>query len=136
MTDEHGALVDGPTAAQYDVRSRFAGVGAIVLGIVAVALGSPANLIVGCLAIALLAGAIIFGVTSARVAARERDLGYSSLFDFPGFALRHPRTKQLLRAADTAPASPGRRSVFRSMLSVKPGTVLARRLEEDEKDDR
>jgi len=129
-------LVTGATAAQLDVRSRLAGLTAIVLGVVAVAQPSPWNLVIGAVSIALLVTAIALAVSSSRTAAREREAGYSTLFDFAGFALRHPRTKQLLRAADAAPASPGRRSVFRSMLSVKPGTVLAKRLEEDEKDER
>lgn len=123
-------VVPGPSAAVYDVWSRLAWLLAVVVLIIAAALQSLALAIVGLLAVA---GALFLALRSSRVTRLERDLGYSTVFDFPGFASRDARTKQLLRAAGVAPESPGRRSIFRSMLSVKPGTVLARRLEEDEK---
>ena len=124
----------GPTAAQWDVWSRLAWLAAVILIVVWVALasaGSVALIVVGALAAAAIASAIGLGVRSTRVVRLEKAAGYSTLFDFAGFALRHPRTKQLLRAADVEPDTTGRRSVLRSMLSVKPGTVLAKRLEDD-----
>ena len=46
------------------------------------------------------------------------------------------RTLEVLRASDVRPTGTIRRSLFRSMLTVKPGTLLAKRLEEDERADR
>jgi hypothetical protein len=55
------------------------------------------------------------------------------MFDFAGYELRDPRTRQLLRGADVKPTGVMRRSLLGSMLTVKPGTLLAKRLEEDER---
>ena len=118
----------------YDVWGRVAWLGTVVLIVVWVALaasGSVAVIPVGVLGAAAIVAAIALGVRSSRVLVLEKGLGYSTIFDFEGFALRDARTKQLLRAADVAPERAGRRSIFRSMLSVKPGTVLAKKLEED-----
>ena len=123
-------VVPGPSAAAFDVWGRLAWLVAAVLFIVAAALVSIPVAVVALLAVV---AAIVLGVRSSRVTRLERELGYSTVFDFPGFASRHPRTKQLLRDADTPPVSPGRRSIFRSMLGVKPGTLLAKRLEEDDR---
>ena len=123
-------LVPGPTAAALDVWGRLAWLAAAVLFIVAAALQS---IPVAVVALVGVVAAVVLGLRSSGVTRLERQLGYSTIFDFPGFASRHPRTKQLLRDADTPPVAPGRRSIFRSMLAVKPGTVLAKRLEEDEK---
>ena len=73
---------------------------------------------------------------SLSTAKRERAAGYSTMYDFRGFALRDPRTREVIRAADVAPTGTVRRSLFRAMLTVKPGTLLAKRLEEDEQEDR
>ena len=123
-------VVPGPSAAVFDVWSRLAWLVAVVVLIAAAGLQSLVLAGAGLLAVA---GALFLAIRSSRITRLERDLGYSTVFDFPGFASLDPRTKQLLRAADVAPVSPGRRSIFRSMLSVKPGTILAKRLEEDEK---
>jgi hypothetical protein len=128
-------LVPGPTAAQYDVGSRLAWLAVAILIIVWVALASAGSLAVvpvGVVALAGIASAIGLGVRSSRVVRLEKTAGYSTLFDFAGFALRHPRTKQLLRAADVEPENLGRRSVLVSMLTVKPGTLLAKQLRDDE----
>ena len=122
----------GPTAAQWDVWGRLAWLAGVLLIVVWVALfsaGSIAVVAVGVLAAAAIVAAIWLGVRSSRVVRLEKAAGYSTLFDFAGFELRHPRTKQLLRDADAEPESAGRRSVLRAMLSVKPGTVLAKRLD-------
>ena len=124
-------VVPGPSAALFDVWSRLAWLVAVVVLILAAALQTLVLAIVGLLAVA---AALYLALRSSRVTRLERDLGYSTVFDFPGFASRDARTKQLLRAAEVTPETPGRRSIFRSMLSVKPGTVLAKRLEEDEKE--
>lgn len=122
----------GPTAAQWDVWSRVAwlvGVLLIIVWVALVAAGSIALVVVGVVAAGAIVAAIALGVRSTRVVRLEKSAGYSTLFDFAGFELRHPRTKQLLREADAEPESAGRRSVLRAMLSVKPGTVLAKRLD-------
>lgn len=125
-------LVPGRTAAELDVAGRVAWVAALVLGVVALFLAPPASLVLAGLSLAAIVTALVLGLRSSRVVKREKDAGYSTVFDFAGYELRHPRTKQLLRAADIAPESAGRRSVLRSMLTVKPGTVLAKRLEDDQ----
>lgn len=127
-------VVPGPSAAMFDVWGRVAWLGTVVLIVVWVALaasGSIAVIPVGVLGAAAIVAAIALGVRSSRVLVLEKAAGYSTIFDFAGFALRDARTKQLLRAADVAPERSGRRSVLRSMLTVKPGTVLAKRLEEE-----
>ena len=120
--------VAGPTAAQFDVWGRVVGVAAVLLGVLALVLRS---IPVGVAATAVLGAAVALLVGSSRALASEKAAGYSTLYDFAGFELRHPRTKELLRAADVAPETVGRRSVLRSMMTVKPGTVLAKRLEDD-----
>lgn len=127
--------IPGPSAALLDVWGRVAwlvGVVLLVVWVVLASQGSLAIIPVGVLVAAAIGGAIALGVRSSRAVRLEKDAGYSTLFDFAGYELRDARTKQLLRAADVMPAAAGRRSIFRSMLSVKPGTVLAKRLEEDE----
>jgi len=118
----------------FDVWGRVAWFASVLLMIPWVALasvGSIAVVPVGVVVAAAIASGIALGARSSRVVRLEKAAGYSTLFDFAGFALRHPRSKQLLRAADVAPENLGRRSALRSMLTVKPGTVLAKRLEDD-----
>jgi len=125
-------LVPGRTAAELDVWGRVAWVAALVLGVVALFLAPPASLVLAGLSLAAIVAALVLGLRSSRTVKLEKDAGYSTLFDFAGYELRHPRTKELLRAAEAAPAALGRRSVLRSMLTVKPGTVLAKRLEDEQ----
>ena len=125
-------LVPGRTAAEFDVWGRVAWVAALVLGVVALFLAPPASVVLAGLSVAAIVAALLLGLRSSRVVKLEKAAGYSTLFDFAGYELRHPRTKELLRAAEAAPASLGRRSVLRSMLTVKPGTVLAKRLEDEQ----
>ncbi len=125
-------LVPGRTAAELDIGGRVAWVLALVAGIVGLFLTPPASLVLAGVSVAAIVSALVLGLRSSRVVRLEKDAGYSTLFDFAGYELRHPRTKELLRAAEVAPANLGRRSVLRSMLTVKPGTVLAKRLEGDE----
>jgi hypothetical protein len=125
-------LVPGRTAAELDIWGRAAWVLALLIGIVALFLTPPASLVLAGVSVAAIVSAVVLGLRSSRVVKLEKDAGYSTLFDFAGYELRHPRTKELLRAAEVAPANLGRRSVLRSMLTVKPGTVLAKRLEGDE----
>lgn len=133
-----------PSAGQLDVWSRLAGVG-IVIGLV-IGVIPPIFLgLDGVLAALLLTGLLVIpaalslwlGLRASAAAKRERVAGYSTMYDFVGYELRDPRTLVVLRSADVRPSGLVRRSLFRAMLTVKPGTVLAQRLaEEDEADGR
>lgn len=101
-----------PTAWQWDGLARWlqlAGVGALAgLGIAA-ASGSAVFVMV-CAALVVLAFAASFVMIafSSRTAARERDAGYSTVYDAAGFELRDPRTLEVVRARDIAPAEESR----------------------------
>lgn len=142
MTSPDPVLVR-PTAGQLDVWSRVAGLGIViglVLGVVpplVFGIGGPASVAV--LAVLVIVPAVastVLGTWALAAAKREKAAGYSTMYDFAGFELRDPRTLELLRARDVKPSGLVRRSLFRSMLTVKPGTLLAQRLAEDERDDR
>jgi hypothetical protein len=70
-------------------------------------------------------------VRVSRAIKREREAGYSTIYDFAGFELRDPRTLEVLRAKGVAPVDPGSRSLALGIFGVKPGTVLAKRLEDE-----
>lgn len=142
MTSPDPVLVR-PTAGQLDVWSRVAGLGIViglVLGVVpplVFGIGGPASVAV--LAVLVIVPAVastVLGTWALAAAKREKAAGYSTMYDFAGFELRDPRTLELLRARDVKPSGLVRRSLFRSMLTVKPGTLLAQRLAEDERDER
>lgn len=134
-------LVPGPTAGQYDVWARVAGLGIVlglVLGLVPWLFGATGTPVVVTVAVLMVAPGLLstyFSLRSLAVAKRERAAGYSTMYDFAGFELRDPRTRELLRARDVAPSGTMRRSLLRSMLTVKPGTMLAQRFEDDDKAD-
>lgn len=134
-------LVSGPTAGQYDVWARVAGLGIVVglvLGIVPWLFGATGTPVVVTVAVLMVVPGLLstyFSLQSLAVAKRERAAGYSTMYDFAGFELRDPRTRELLRARDVAPSGTVRRSLLRSMLTVKPGTMLAQRFEDDDKAD-
>jgi hypothetical protein len=135
-------LVPGPTACQLDVRGKLAGLGvplALLLGALLLMAGVPGPVlgpVVAVLAGAAAVASIAFTTASGAVIKRERAAGYSTMYDFPGYELRDPRTLELLRAADVKPTGTMRRSLFRAMLTVKPGTLVAKRLAEEEDEDR
>ena len=134
-------LVTGPTAGQYDVWARVAGLGIVVglvLGLVPWVFGATGTPVIVTVAVLMIVPGLAstwFSLQSLAVAKRERRAGYSTMYDFAGFELRDPRTRELLRARDVAPSGTVRRSLLRSMLTVKSGTMLAQRLEDDEKAD-
>jgi len=138
MSDEH--LLAGPSAGQLDFSARLASLG-IPIGLALGLIPPLAYGFTGPVAIAVLAGLVVGPATvstalaarSVAAAKRERAAGYSTMFDFAGYELRDPRTRQLLRGADVKPTGVMRRSLLGSMLTVKPGTLLAKRLEEDER---
>jgi len=134
-------LVSGPTAGQYDVWARVAGLGIVVglvLGIVPWLFGATGTPVVVTVAVLMVVPGLLstyFSLQSLAVAKRERAAGYSTMYDFAGFELRDPLTRELLRARDVAPSGTVRRSLLRSMLTVKPGTMLAQRFDDDDKAD-
>lgn len=131
-------LVAGPTAGQYDVWARVAGLGIVVGGLLGLipwmlgASGTPVMMSVTVLVLVPAALSTWFAMRSLAVAKRERAAGYSTMYDFAGFELRDPRTREVVRAREVPPSGRVRRSLFRSMLTVKPGTLLAQRLDEED----
>lgn len=131
-----------PTAAQWDARSqllRLAAVLVIPLGaILAISGALPVPVVLWVLLalfLALYLASIWLGQLSLRAVRREMEAGYSTMYDFAGYELRDARTLELLRAADVEPAESGRvrGSLLTNLLRPKPGTVVARRLD-DERD--
>ena len=124
-----------PTAGQWELRARLGwlvavlvfAAGAIVAGTAGVLWFVPAGVVI----LFALAWVIFAGIRKARTVAAERAAGYSTVYDFAGFELRDPRTLEVLRSADQAPDAGMRRSLVSGMLTIKPGTVLAKRLEEN-----
>lgn len=138
--DPEPELVSGPTACQLDVRGKLAGLGiplSLLVGALLLAAGVNGTAIAGAITALVVLAAIVstvFMVWSGAVIKREKAAGYSTMYDFPGYALRDPKTLELLRAADEKPTGTMRRSIFRAMLTIKPGTLVAKRLEQEERD--
>lgn len=134
-------MVAGATAGQLDVRAKLAALGipvSLLVGALLLATGLnalPVAVTVGVLVVGAAAAATVFMLWSAAVVAREKAAGYSTLFDYPGYELRDPRTLELVRPADERPSNTVRRSLFRAMITVKPGTLVAKRLQQDDADD-
>lgn len=134
-------LVPGATAAQWDARSRVLRLAGVALFLVAilVSIGVPMSaLLVGVFLVVLFvcfAVSIAFGVFSQRVMRREMEAGYSTLFDFAGYELRHPRTLELLRSRDEEPVESGRvrGSILVNMMRPRPGTLLSRRMFDEDR---
>jgi hypothetical protein len=110
-----------PTAWQWDLRARLAQLGGLA-GLVALGVFSLVGSIVGAavsaaVMLGLFVTSVVLALRVSRASAIERESGYSTIFDFPGFELRDGRTLEVLRAADVAPEQPGRRSLLRGMIS-------------------
>ena len=96
-----------PTAWQWDGLARWlqlAGVGALTG--VAIAAASGAAVVVVAFAILMVlafAASFVMIALAARAASRERDAGYSTVYDATGFELRDPRTLEVIRERDVAP---------------------------------
>lgn len=110
-----------PTAWQWDLRARLAQLGGLA-GLVALGIFSLVGSIVGAavsaaVMLGLFVTSVVLALRVSRASAIERESGYSTIFDFPGFELRDGRTLEVLRAADVAPEQPGRRSLLRGMIS-------------------
>ena len=131
-------LVPGPSAGRWDLSRRLALLVTVLLVAIAaglLAVGVVPAIVVGALALAALVLAIVLGARGSRAMALERAAGYSTVYDFAGFELRDPRTLGVLRARDIPPTAPGSRSLALGIFGVKPGTVLAKRLDDDPKQD-
>lgn len=108
------ALLPGPTAQQWDGRSRIAlgaAISVIPLALLGAALGVPASpgylLVCSALFVAGFAVWIVLGQFSLAKLRAEMDAGYSTMMDIEGFALRHPITGALERSAEVPPLNPG-----------------------------
>lgn len=133
-------LVPGPTACQLDVWGKLVGLGipfSLLVGAILLAAGfAGSTLAIALTALVVLAAIVstVFMVWSGAVVKREKAAGYSTMYDFSGYALRDPKTLELLRPADEKPTGTMRRSIFRAMLTIKPGTLVAKRLEQEDKE--
>ncbi len=101
---------------------------AIAAGVVLLAAHSLLAIIAGVIAVGAFIASLMIGARVSRAIMREREAGYSTVYDFAGFELRDPRTLEVLRARDIPPVEPGSRSLALGIFGVKPGTVLAKRL--------
>ena len=135
-------LAPGASAGWLDVWRRIVNVAAIavpiIVGVILQSVGVPGPVlgtIMLALFVALFVTALVLGTRVTRAMRGEMEAGYSTLYDVADFELRDARTKQLLRAATEKPDAPGRRSLLASMFTVKPGTLVAKRLEEDKNAD-
>jgi hypothetical protein len=132
-----------PSAGQLDVWCRVAGLGVpigLVIGLVPpMIMGAGAAVSAVMLVVVVVVPAFfstVFGFRAISAAKKEKAAGYSTMFDIDGYELRDPRTLEVVRPAGVRPSGTVRRSLFRSMLTVKPGTLLAKRIAEDEAADR
>lgn len=139
MMTRDPALIPGPTAAQWELFSKFALAGSVftvAIGIIAVALGVPSTIsfAIGVLIVVVAFFAVWLGLSQRALATlrAEQRAGYSTVLDVAGYALRHPLTGALERAADEPPADsdPQRRSLVAGMFRVRPGSPLDKRLED------
>lgn len=134
--------IDGPSAGWLDVWRRGLNLASIavpiLLGILLSTLGVAGPTLAGVMIVVFIVffvAALAVGQRVTKVMRRELEAGYSTLYDVKDFELRDARTRALLRAADVAPEAPGRKSLLVGMFRVKPGTVLAKRIDEDKSDD-
>ena len=131
-------LVPGPSAGRWDLWRRFAQLAWVLFLLVGVAL--VATRVIPALAVGIPIGilvvtAVIASIVLARRAARtmklERAAGYSTVIDAAGFDLRDANTLALLRSRDVSPSDESRRSLALGIFGVKPGTALAKRLDDE-----
>lgn len=110
-----------PTAWQWDLRARIAQLGGVVgligLGVFSVIGSIPGAAVSAGVMFVLFVTSVVLALRVGKVSALEREAGYSTIFDFPGFALRDGRTLEELRAVDVDPEQPGRRSLLRGMVT-------------------
>lgn len=132
-------LAPGRSAGWLDVWRRTLNLLAvavpIVVGLILQAAGVP-GIVLGAIMLALFVGglvaSLVVGQRVTRAMRAEMSAGYSTLYDVAGFDLRHARTLDLLRPAAIAPENPGSRSLVAGLFRLKPGTVIAKRINDDE----
>ncbi len=122
MSDAAGVR---PSAWQWDLRRRAIDLGVLVIAVIVVAvlvsLGAPAlawALTLGPILVTFLAATWVVNLHYLRAVKAENAAGYSTVYDFAGFALRDGRTLEELRPADEDPEQPGRRSLLAGMLQT------------------
>lgn len=132
-------LVEGPSAGLYDLWRRVLNAASIgvplLVGVILSVAGVSGPSLAGVMIvifIALFIAALVVGSRVTRTMQREMQAGYSTLYDVADFELRDARSLELLRADTVAPETPGRRSLVAGLFRVKPGTVLAKRVKEDD----
>ena len=137
------AAVAGPSAGTLDVWRRLINIASIAVPIVVVLVlaalrvsGGVLAVIAAGLFVGLFVASLVVGSRVTRAMRRELEAGYSTLYDVADYELRDARTLEVLRSAHVAPAEPGRRSLIAGMFGVKPGTVLAKRIRDEERDER
>lgn len=133
------ALAPGPSAGWLDVWRRILSLLAVAVPIVAglvLQAASVPGIVLGGVMLALfivgVVASIVVGQRVTRAMRAEMADGYSTLYDVAGFDLRHARTLELLRPAAVAPENPGSRSLVAGLFRLKPGTVIAKRINDDE----
>lgn len=136
-------LVPGPSAGTLDIWRQLLNLASIVVPVIVGAImfavgvrGIPLAVVVMVLLAAVFVVSLAVGARGTRVMRREMEAGYSTVLDVEGFELRDARTLDLLRPSTTKPTGAAHRSLVASLFRVKPGTIVARRLEDDERESR
>ncbi len=114
-----------PSAWQWDLRRRVLDLGVLVIAVIVVAVLLSVGagplvwvLALGPLLVAFVAAAWVVNLRYLRAVKAENAAGYSTVYDFAGFALRDGRTLEEIRPADEDPEQPGRRSLLGGMLQT------------------
>lgn len=122
MSDAAGVR---PSAWQWDLRRRVLDLGVLVIAVIVVAVllsvgAGPLAwaLALGPLLVAFVAAAWVVNLRYLRAVKAENAAGYSTVYDFAGFALRDGRTLEEIRPANEDPEQPGRRSLLGGMLQT------------------
>lgn len=133
-------LVPGRSAGRYDLWRRALNLGSIVLplivGVIMAVAGAPGAaiaVVVIVLAVGGFVASLVAGHFTTQTMRREMEAGYSTLLDVTDFELRDERTLELLRASNVVPDNPGKRSLVAGLFRVKPGTVLAKRIDDEKR---
>lgn len=133
-----GEVVPGPSAGRWDLWRRFAQLAWVLLLVVGVALVATRSVPVlavaiptAVLVVAAVVATVVFAARASATMKLERAAGYSTIIDAEGYELRDFRTLAVLRERDVPPSAQSRRSLALGIFGVKPGTVLARRLDDE-----
>ncbi|CAN5533311.1 hypothetical protein BH10ACT7_BH10ACT7_05240 [soil metagenome] len=126
------------SAGSLDLWRRLLNIASIVVPIVVALImsalgifGIPLLAVAVVLFVGLFVASLVVGRAVTQAMKREMIAGYSTLYDVVDFELRDARTLELLRPANIPPEQPGRRSLVAGLFRVKPGTVLAKRIDDE-----